>query len=535
MMRASFFCSLEVRSLPHPYLELFRNIMNRVKSAACLLVSMAFFMGCDHENFSKDPLCATCIARACEESGEAREELLQHFASSEAPIQAQLLSRMEAYEGCPAKLDPETVSSLYRQYGASFFATTQPYVTPRALHAVEAIHADNPNASQAAAYLTHHLEAVRQDGAVLADVESKLLPLAEARDAVFSLLTVLLPTEKLAPLVALPQTEARDAALLAHYPDFDEETRERLLKPYILGAWHIQSSGSTALPQYLELDWGMLPMPENVVRPVASLAVKSVTVRGEEAKKRGVFVRTAFEDAPLMRPDRHKKRVDLGAWLKQADSFRITANADISLWQKDVSSDCLSGKEGCEAAALATFPVKLDMTYRAYIGVDTGAPRRSKSAEENTATTRAMQLQICNETACTDIWDGKLVAQKNRVALDVTQGHDFYLLAQVGAAQLPVAGRLMARSIPGETWREVATFFSFAPSRYAPSVRANIDASTVCRNMGKCELELQLRPSLRMARRDPEIKQYWGETLELGRITLNIMNRTPQQIYREIL
>jgi hypothetical protein len=117
----------------------------------------------------------------------------------------------------------------------------------------------------------------------------------------------------------------------------------------------------------------------------------------------------------------------------------------------------------------------------------------------------------------------------------VTQGHDFYLWADIGDAKLPVAGRLMARAMPGATWQEVATFFGYAPLHYAPAVGANIDVSSVCRNMGKCELELQLRPSLRMARRDPSIRQYWGETLDLGKISLNIMNRTPQQIYREIL
>lgn len=509
--------------------------MNFVKSVVCLLVAMSVFMGCNHEDFSKDPLCASCIERACGGSAEAVSELVQHFSMADASVQAQLLSRMEAHEGCSSKLDPVTVSSLYERYGASFFAENQPYVSERAGRAVDAILAASSNETHAAAYLKHHLEAFRQDDAVFSLVESKLLPLAEERDSIFALLCELLPSEKLAPLAALPPTAARDAALLPHYPAFDEETRHRLLKPYIIGAWHMQASGSTALAQYLELDWGMLPLPENVVRPVASLSVKSVAVRGDEAKKRGVYVRTAFEDSPLLRPDRHKKRVDLGTWLKQAETFRVTANAVISLWPQGASDDCLAGKDTCDQTALAVFPIKLDLPYRAYIGVDTGAPLRSKSAKENAPTTKAMQLQICNEAECTGVWDGKLVPQKARVSLDVTQGHDFYLLANVGDAQIPVAGRLMARSMPGATWQEVATFFSFAPSLYAPSARANIDVSSVCRNMGKCDLELQLRPSLRMARRDPSIRTYWGETLELGKITLNIMNRTPQQIYREIL
>lgn len=509
--------------------------MKIIKALFCFSILMICVTGCKAERFVDDPLCGPCIDRACGGSVEDMGQLKTHFSNAEKALQAQLLSRIEAYSGCSSFVEPQAISELYARYGASFFAVSQPYVSERAVHAVEAMRQDGAGASHAVAYLTQHLEAFRADESAFSRLESELLPLAEENDVIFTSLCRFLPPEKLSSLIALSPTPERDAALLPHYASLDTEVRQRLLKPFVLGKWHMQPSGSTALPQYLEFDWGILPLPDGVSQPAAAVRIKSVSVGGEEAKKRGVYVRTAFEDAPLTRPDRHKKRVDLSAWLKTSDTFRVAAQAEIALWPQDVSPDCLAGHDTCEAQALATFPVNLDQSYRAYIGVDTGAPRRSKSNDDNAPTTRSMILKICNEQTCTGVWEKKLVPQKARIPLDVTQGHDFYLWADIGDAKIPVAGRLMARAMPGATWQEVATFFGYAPLRYAPAVRANIDVSSVCRNMGKCELELQLRPSLRMARRDPSIRQYWGETLDLGKVSLNIMNRTPQQIYREIL
>ena len=61
-------------------------------------------------------------------------------------------------------------------------------------------------------------------------------------------------------------------------------------------------------------------------------------------------------------------------------------------------------------------------------------------------------------------------------------------------------------------------------------MRGDIALGDLCGRLGLCTLELQLRPSLRMARRDPRIARYWGATLELGKVTLDMKNLTPQQM-----
>ena len=88
----------------------------------------------------------------------------------------------------------------------------------------------------------------------------------------------------------------------------------------------------------------------------------------------------------------------------------------------------------------------------------------------------------------------------------------------------------MARTGNGKVWREIATFFSYAPQTFDVPVRSDIELGELCGKPGNCKLELQLRPSLRMARRDPRIARYWGTTLELGTISLDIQNQTPEQI-----
>ena len=102
--------------------------------------------------------------------------------------------------------------------------------------------------------------------------------------------------------------------------------------------------------------------------------------------------------------------------------------------------------------------------------------------------------------------------------------------ANLPGVTLPVACRLMARAGEGKVWQEVATFFSYAPQMYDVPVRGDISLGALCGKLGVCRLELQLRPSLRMARRDPRITRYWGATLELGQFSFDILNQTPEQM-----
>ena len=497
----------------------------------------ALFTACGEESFHKDPLCSSCIRAACSASDpESLKRLVAHFEAADDELAAQLVSRADAIEGCSALLDSERVSALYAKYPRSFYAPSQPFSKDRAKRALQTVassgeHDRAPHEKAAAAdYLVSKADPIRQDAPLLELVRNTLSPLAEHNDEVFELLAVLLTD--LSVLEALPETDARNHALVSRYPELSPETRARVLKPFVSARWQMQSSGSTLQPQRLELDWQMLPLPPNSPPLAASIHVRSVSVKNEEAKKRGVFVRDWFDDAPMLRPDRHRIRVDLGPWLKTADTYRVAATAELSLWRASASEACLKALDGCDEMPLAVYPVVKDFTYRAYVGVETGAPKRYKNADDNAPTSKKMRLSICNASGCTMLWDGKATPQKSRMKLDVVQGHDFYLLADLNEARLPVAGRLMARSMPGAPWQEVATFFSNAPALYAPDARANIDVSQVCRDMGKCDLELQLRPSLRMARRDPSVTRYWGDTLELGSLPIEIKNRTSSQVYK---
>ncbi len=496
------------------------------------LILLGLLPACNQSTFEIDPLCDACIDKACH-NAEAMGVMQRHLATLDAPTAAQLVSRAEAHDGCAAQLPADAVESAYAHYAVAFFASDQPYARDRALRAVQIAASELDYRPHALHYLTTHKDAVMRDQVVVDAAKTTLVPLAETKDDVFGLLATVLPKNALQPLADMEETPARNALLAPRYADFDDETlRLRLLKQYVIAEWHMQASGSTMLPQFLELDWGMYPMPDGVDQLPASLNVKSVSVKGDEAKRRGEFVRDGFADEPMREANRHMQRIDLGPWLKTADQYRISAKAEVSVWPTDVSDACLAGDEACDKTPLAVVPANLDFTYRAYVGVETGAPKRSKDATENGATSKAMSLKVCNESKCVTLWDGKVTSAKSREKIAVTQGHDFYLLADVSGARLPVAGRLMARAVAGGSWQEVATLFAAAPSIYTPSVRANIDLSQVCSDKGKCTPEFQLRPSLRMARRDPAFTRYWGDTLELGSLNVDIQNRTSFQVYK---
>ncbi len=507
------------------------KLYNIPKLGIASVVAAAFCLnlgGCDSKSFEKDPLCQTCIESGCTGSAEAQNALVKHFLTlsnaASTKDAAQLLSRVEAFEGCAQKLDQDRVQSIYNEYYAAFFDTAQPFASDRALHAVEFIKNQQPGSVQATNYLVHYKNELANHSIIKDAIDSNLVPLASENDDVFRFLVGFL--DDITALAAMDETEARNAALAPRVLELPDEVRTRILKKYLFAEWHMQSSGSTMLPQLLEFDWRFLPLPTGTPQLFASASVSSITIKNEEAKKRGIYARDLLKDSEMSEPDRHHVRVDLGPWLKSADSYRVAAHATVSLWAKS------EAERGEEDAPLVSIPVNLDFSYRAYVGVETGAPKRYKNADDNAPTTKSMKLSVCNERECAVLWDGKATTKSTRPKLTVEQGHDFYLLAEVNGAKLPVSGRLMARSMAGATWQEAATFFSNAPSLYAPKVRANIDISSICRDLGTCSLELQLRPSLRMARRDPSIKRYWGDQLELGTLVVDIQNRTASQVYK---
>ena len=177
-----------------------------------------------------------------------------------------------------------------------------------------------------------------------------------------------------------------------------------------------------------------------------------------------------------------------------------------------------------------TEPVVLDKSYRVFVGVETGSPNRVKQDNDNLKTKKSVQIEICNEESCIPVWKDGNKTKDRTGKLAVHQGQNFYMNVMPGDADLPMASRLMARTGNNATWQEIAVFFAFAPQNYHVPVRADIFLGNLCSHQGDCKLELQLRPSLRMARRDPRFSKYWGATLELGTITLDMLDQTPQQM-----
>ena len=140
-----------------------------------------------------------------------------------------------------------------------------------------------------------------------------------------------------------------------------------------------------------------------------------------------------------------------------------------------------------------------------------------------------MRVDVCNAEECKTLWDKKKVS--NKESLSLTHGKDFYIrVSAEDVPELSLASRVMARTST-QDWTEVAAFFSYAPEDRFLSLRSEADFSKLCPNAGKCRLDFQLRPSLRMGRRDARIKRYWGATVELGSLTLDVRNAATRAIW----
>ena len=516
--------------------------MNRkVQIAGCAAVSAIIMMcglsGCKQpqmqSSFADNPICPSCVAGACSGTDETFEP---HVTSTDLPNQAQIVARMESENGCIEKypwIQP-IVERVYAAYGPAFYASDQPWIEARGKRAFQELRNTMPNHHEALVYLSNHLQQWQDLGWAKENIAA-LQSQIETSDDIFALVAQVADSGQLARMAELEPTEQRDAALIYRWKDLPEEARNRAIGAYVGAKWSLQTSGSAILPQYLTLDWQKRPMPAGVPDFIASLSVDTLKA-GKSLIKRGKWLKEdTFVWPPMHQPDGHHDRLNLQPWFSSANTYRVNAAATIKIWPDDAPSSCTQpgGSDSCTQEPIMTIPVVLDRSYRVFAGVETGAPHRHKTDADNKKTSDVLRLSLCNESECAEIWNGAKV-KAAQTPIKVRQGHDFYLKFEAPGATQPIAGRLMARQGEGKAWREIAAFFGYEPQGYEVPGRAEIALGALCGNPGECKLELQIRPSLRMARRDPRITRYWGATLDIGRVSLDIQNLTAQQLWERI-
>ena len=484
-----------------------------------IFLSLAFIFavaGCVRQAaFEADALCAQCVADACADASK-HEALHAHFARQDAQMRAQLVAVMEATPGCDAVPWFEQASrEAYLGAAAAFYGADQPMIAARVAHALRDVR-EGRNPDLAVGYLARHVE------------EWKPLFAAEFAEIAATPSDVTLPIlvrgATADELERISESEAEDRAaidraLLLRWPELPETVRARVLSPYISFAWHLQASGSSQLPQYLALDWAVTPLPQGVPEFTAKVRVDSIKVGGKEAKRGDVLARDAVATDSLHGPGARHARVDLQPWLTSADAFRITADATLEIRRNGAGSD---------DAPDVSLDAGFDRQYRVFAGMETGAPSRIKDDATNDETTKSLAVRLCNAEGCEGLWENGRAKKGHAKEIRVVQGEDLYI--ELRGAHQPLAVRLMARSGQGKAWREVAAGYGYAPTAWDVPVRADVWTGDLCSKTGPCRLDLQLRPSLRMARRDPRIQQYWGATLDFGTIELDIQNLTPEQI-----
>lgn len=494
------------------------------------LASCFVFACSDSQSFQTDTFCASCIEKACADT-HIDAEFQSHFQSLSDEDKAQMTALVEAVDDCfeHQPWTREIADNAYKTYGNALYAISRPMHQSIVLRAFDEIIQKTDNKSAAASYLSWHASEFK-DKSWAKDKINALSELVEEDDDIFALDVKLADSAQIEKLAQMESTANRDKALLYRWNDLPEEMKTRALGSWVSAQWVMQTSGSAQLPQYLSLDWMKRPFPDGVPQFIATIQVESIKIQNNEVKRKDWMAKDVFKWPPMRESNAYHARVDLSPWLNSADNYKITADAKLEVWAENTPDNCLNHEEDCGVEPIYSTPVSFNKSYRVFVGVETGAPHRVKQDKENLFTSNAFTLDICSAENCVALWKDGAKTKDRSTRLDILQGNDFYVKANVAGADLPVASRLMARSGDGKAWREIATFFSFAPIAYDLPMRANVDLGDLCDHLGACKLELQLRPSLRMARHDPRIAKYWGATLELGNISLEMLNQTPQQL-----
>ena len=481
------------------------------------------------QSFQTDPFCPDCIEKACANT-VTDTDFQAHFNALSNEDKAQMTALVEAIDGCFDRQPwiVEIADKSYQSFPNALYAPSRPMHKAVVLRALDEILQNTPNRAAALNYLIKHAS-LWKDKTWASDNITALKEHTE-EDDLFPLLVQIADPGFLEELAALGPSPIRDNALIYRWQELSEETKLRALGAWVSAEWSMQTSGSAQLPQYLALDWKKRPFPDGVPNFVASIHVDSIKIQNNEVKRRDWFAKDVFQCPPLREPNALHARVDLSPWLNTADNYRITASAVLEIWPPDAPQNCLNHEEGCDSSPIIATPIEFNRSYRVFVGVETGAPHREKNDKANAPTNSAFSMQICSGETCIPLWENGAKTKERSTKLDIRQGSNFYVTASAATADLPVASRLMARSGNTDSWREIATFFSYAPMAYDIPMRSEVNLGNLCSKLGPCKLELQLRPSLRMARHDPRITKYWGSTLELGFITLEMLDQTPQQI-----
>ncbi len=495
-----------------------------------LFFAALLITACDEPTtFQTDPLCASCIAQACH-SATGEHSLQAHFNTLSDENKAQVIALMEAEKGCFEQQPwaKEEAAKAYQTWPSAFYRTTRPMYETTVLHALDEVLNHTEAQDSAMRYLNAHFDEWKTAGFANAKIDE--LQQHTDDDFIFPLLVQLADKEGLEKLASLEPTQTRDMALIYRWKELGVESQKRALEAWVSAEWHIQTSGSAQLPQYLTLDWTKRPFPDGVPEFTAVLTVDSIKIQNNEVQRKGWSAREVFAWPPLKEANTRHARLDLTPWLSSADTYKIRASATMEIWPDNAPEACHAHEEQCDMTPVLTEPIVLDKSYRVFVGVETGSPNRVKQDNDNLKTKKAIQIEICNEDSCLSVWKDGNKTKDRTTKLAVHQGQNFYMNVMPGDADLPMASRLMARTGNNAAWQEIAVFFAYAPQKYHIPVRADIFLGNLCNHQGDCKLELQLRPSLRMARRDPRFSKYWGSTLELGTITLDMLDQTPQQM-----
>ena len=499
--------------------------MTKYLKILALSLSLAACTSPDTCSFDGDPLCTQAVERAC--SGDPID-FEAHLRSLSSRDRAQIVAQSERLHSCNVgDWFDKIVEDAYATHGDAFYDDSQPWIESRAIRAIKDIKDNSKFSNNAAHYLHKHLNNGISNSLLAKNID--ILRNHATNDDVFAILAKIGDASVLAQLCELEPTPQRDKYLIVRWPELPEDARRRAIAAYVSAKWSMQTSGSSQLPQYLVLDWAKFALPDAGDIPdfVVSVDVESVKIRNDEVKRGNWHATSSFQMPALRAQGGRHARLDLGRWLKDADNYRISTKAQVVVWPLDVSDECLSDRNTCPNPPLAQWDANFDRTYRVFAAAHTGAPNRTKGNEPNREFIDSLVVDLCNDKKCLTIFDKKPI-NTNEI-LEIEQGRDFYISASYSNARYPMASRLMARSGEGKAWREIATFYGDAPISYDMPIRGNVSLGSLCNAIGPCKLSLQIRPSLRMARRDPRITRYFGANIDLSPITFDVKNVTPEQ------
>lgn len=340
--------------------------------------------------------------------------------------------------------------------------------------------------------------------------------------------------------------------LQRHWTALPAEEREARIDQWLEAHIVVRKNGAVNAiqPLRVEATWAPTELHGPLAGAVAFVRPAEIVVDGKPAELAGRPLAAHIGQHTFDAPGYWQRTIDLAPVTNKNGRWQLAGKLEVALLPAEARGAQLTDDAGeltlewrQRALYLGERPLR-EFTYRLYLNPESGLPERDQSKEARTRVTQNVELEL--ELEAPDgtlqqvaLHKGGKRQEDGRSGLRARHGRRAHLVVSaIGdpASDLAVRVQARTRDMPPEAWHDLGQGIvrrdDLWPSMHP--ARIPIDLGPVCRETGPCRIALRLRDSLLVGRTDARIQSYWGHTLELGIVELDLDNAAAGKQWRDL-